>query len=235
MTSNGREKRQLLYEVVADSLIQKIQQGMYTVGNYIPTERELAESYSASRGVIREAIRILEQKGYIENVPGGKRKLLRSNSEEEERDAIYAQLEKAKIEEFLDARTYLDDIIVTLACQRATEEDLRQIEKVYLQIHAYYCGEGDTHDPSVLQQFHLVIAEAAHNSVLENVYRMAITLMEPLRRKSLQTKSNRMKMLEEHTDIFHAISDRNIPFARLAIQKHNRNVKERYEKDRKDG
>lgn len=231
MLPDANDKR-LLYEVVADQLIERIEQGYYAIGNFIPPERDLAQEYQVSRSTIREAVRVLEQRGYLENIYGGKRKLVRSASLESQQQAIYGHLEKARIEDYLDARTYLDDIIVTLACQRATEEDLRQIELVYQRLYNCYYGEPVAPDDVNWAQFHLAIAEAAHNSVLENVYRMALSLMPALRRETLQTKADRTRMLEEHESIFLFIKERNIPAARLAIQIHNHNVKTRYEKQK---
>jgi len=223
--------KKLLYETVADTLIQRIEDGGYAVGQYIPAERDLAEEFQVSRGVIREAIRVMDLKGYIGNFPGGKRKVIRSTQREAEQHNFYQKLEKAKIEEFIDARTYLDDIIVTLACQRATVEDIEQIENIYLRLSSVYGDEDKEMQDEGYDQFHLAIAEAAHNGVIECIYQMATSDMVALRRETLRTKKDRVQMIKEHEDIFLAIKERNILGARLAVQIHNRNIKERYKNE----
>ena len=52
-------------EVVADSLIKEIRGNYLAIGATLPTERELCDRFSASRPTIREALRIMEFKGYL--------------------------------------------------------------------------------------------------------------------------------------------------------------------------
>lgn len=53
------------YLLVADALIASIEGGQYGVGDMLPPELEIAESYGVSRHTVREAIRRLTQMGLI--------------------------------------------------------------------------------------------------------------------------------------------------------------------------
>src|SRR5260221_1775536 len=55
-----------LYERVASDLAAKIAADTYPVGQRLPSERELAQSYSVSRPTVREAIFALELDGQVE-------------------------------------------------------------------------------------------------------------------------------------------------------------------------
>ena len=44
--------------------------GEYRVGDRLPTEFQLASEYKVSRTVIREAMKVLKEKGWIETRPG---------------------------------------------------------------------------------------------------------------------------------------------------------------------
>ena len=52
-------------EVVADSLIKEIKGNYLAIGATLPTERELCDRFGTSRPTIREALRIMEFKGYL--------------------------------------------------------------------------------------------------------------------------------------------------------------------------
>ena len=51
--------------MVADSLIKEIRGNHLEIGATLPTERELCDRFGASRPTIREALRIMEFKGYL--------------------------------------------------------------------------------------------------------------------------------------------------------------------------
>ena len=57
-------------DFVADDLINKIIQNVYTENNKLPTERELVKHYNLPRYTIREALKKLESIGYIYKVQG---------------------------------------------------------------------------------------------------------------------------------------------------------------------
>ncbi|MBM7562755.1 GntR family transcriptional regulator [Fusibacter tunisiensis] len=61
--------RLLAEERVERVLIQAILAGDYTVGNYLPPERELAEEMNVSRPVVHKAMIRLEGKGLVQIIP----------------------------------------------------------------------------------------------------------------------------------------------------------------------
>ena len=55
-----------LYQQLAAELKDRIEQGVYLVGDKLPAERFIADEKSVSRTVVREAIIMLEVEGYVE-------------------------------------------------------------------------------------------------------------------------------------------------------------------------
>src|SRR3546814_15580765 len=53
-------------EALIDAIREKIQSGELVVGDALPSERELSESFNVSRTTLREALRVLEAYGVIE-------------------------------------------------------------------------------------------------------------------------------------------------------------------------
>lgn len=58
------------YKQVADKIKQMISDGTYLVGQRIPTEPELCDSFGVGRQTIRKAVTVLEEEGYLKRVQG---------------------------------------------------------------------------------------------------------------------------------------------------------------------
>jgi len=54
------------YQQIADQIRDQIERGNYSAGDPIPTEAQLVEIYSLSRGTIRQAINVLRAEGLVE-------------------------------------------------------------------------------------------------------------------------------------------------------------------------
>jgi GntR family transcriptional regulator len=65
MMRSARSSRKTLTDAVQEELRQAIFSGTYSPGSQLPTEAELGEMLGASRTVVREALRILEEDGLI--------------------------------------------------------------------------------------------------------------------------------------------------------------------------
>lgn len=66
-----RSQRDLrAYQVIGQSLLQRIRSGEFHATGKLPTERELAEVYSVGRAVIRDALVMLEVKGLVQSRQG---------------------------------------------------------------------------------------------------------------------------------------------------------------------
>lgn len=58
------------YFQIYQDLVQKINDGIIKEGSFLPTEKELQDSYSVSRTTIREAVKILVERGLVQKMPG---------------------------------------------------------------------------------------------------------------------------------------------------------------------
>src|SRR6266550_6109037 len=64
-------ERQKIYELIAGQLLRRISDRHLHPGDPLPTERELTQAFRAGRSSVREALRMLESKGVIENRGNG--------------------------------------------------------------------------------------------------------------------------------------------------------------------
>ncbi|WP_017471207.1 trehalose operon repressor [Amphibacillus jilinensis] len=58
------------YLLIYQELVEQIEEGDWTVNQYLPSEHELKNYYQTSRETIRKALNLLSQNGYIQKVRG---------------------------------------------------------------------------------------------------------------------------------------------------------------------
>jgi DNA-binding GntR family transcriptional regulator len=58
------------YAQIQKSLEQRLIDGVYPIGSLMPSEQELSQEFNSSRTTIREALRYLRERGYVERRQG---------------------------------------------------------------------------------------------------------------------------------------------------------------------
>ncbi|WP_152395553.1 trehalose operon repressor [Paenibacillus guangzhouensis] len=58
------------YEMIMEAIVQKIESGKWKEGYKIPSETELMEEYDASRGTVRKAVDLLQERGFVQKIHG---------------------------------------------------------------------------------------------------------------------------------------------------------------------
>lgn len=172
----GRVRRS---ERVAQQIIDLIQDEGLRPGDALPTETELMERMHVGRSSVREAVRGLAVLGLLA-IRQGQGTFVQSpipltGPEALSTDAISAALARGLTDELLEAREIIEVRMAGLAAQRATREDLRELESL---IDA--AREAHAHKrPSFLlsAQFHLGIARASHNDVIAGFVASYVPIM----------------------------------------------------------
>ena len=59
-----------LYEQIVQQIEESILKGTLKEGDQLPAERELAQQFGVSRTAVREAIKALHEKGFVDAFPG---------------------------------------------------------------------------------------------------------------------------------------------------------------------
>jgi len=143
---------------VAAALKRQISSGKYLTNERLPSERTLAESFGVARGTLREALRLLEDIGFVKRRAGSGSYV--SYSDKQNSPSI---IETVRPLELVDARFTIEPDLVRLAVLHATERDLLSAEDALDVMEA-------TTDADVFadadEVFHLAIARSTHNSLL---------------------------------------------------------------------
>ena len=121
-----------VFEEAVERVLHAIKLGVVTAGERLPVERDLAARLGVSRVTVREALRVLEQAGYVESRRGrtGGTFVTERPTGGRERDEheVLRQLRErgAELEDALTLREVLDVGAAEIAAQRELSEDERR-------------------------------------------------------------------------------------------------------------
>lgn len=214
-----------VYERVLAQILEQIKNGTIKEGSRLPPERDLAIQYNVSRGSLREALRILEQDGYIESIQGGGRVLIRSRDDRDVADGMTRRLGHTSMNEYIELRETLDLLIVVKACEHATQEDIEEIRRAIKKSSQSFTKPEN--QALALNQVNAAIAKATHNSLLQEIYQMFYEFIPKVRMRAIKTKEERLASLREHNQILYAIEKRDPVMAELAARIHIHHIRDR--------
>jgi DNA-binding FadR family transcriptional regulator len=222
-------KTKKVYMKIVEQVQDLIKDGKLKPGDKLPPEHILAEKFGTSRPSVREALSALEILGVIES-RGGKGNFIKDNLNSPLYERRFKELEEEESPfELLEVRKVVETEIAGLAAEKATSEDIREIEEALDKMKN---ALDDT--PRVMEfdrEFHIAIAKAAHNSILFQMMNyLADGLKESLwvniKEKSWALPGHPQKYLEEHTKLLEAIKKGDKKAARRTMYSHLADVEE---------
>lgn len=183
-----------IVDTVISELRAEIARGVWRVGERIPPEGQLAESLGVSRLSVREAVRVLVHSGLLSTRQGAGTYV---TATDEGQVALRRHLGGVTADDILDVRRGLDIVAARLAATARTEEDLTALRQAMdRRTAAELAADLDAFTDADVD-FHLCVAEAAHNPLLGDLYRnMSDALRETV-------KAGRC-MDEAGEDLFHS-------------------------------
>lgn len=211
--------RPSLTHAVVERIQQQIQLGVLKPGEKLPSEKELMARFGVGRSVIREALQGLAMMNLIETRQGrGSFVTGDLNGAVEALLRTARRSERESIHELLEFRRFLECEIARLATQRRTEDDLvRMQDALHETRHAIDTGNSIL--PSDLA-FHRALATAAHNFVLERVYRSTSDLLRHIRTRTEHLREHDEPALAFHTAIFEAVRQQDGELAARRMEEH---------------
>ncbi len=198
-----------------------LKSGLWRPGHRLPTEREFSEQFGVSRTTVRRVLASFKEQKLITQtvgsgtfVSGSAGSLLAHNAAEIYLDAISPA-------ELMEARLVLEPAIVEMVVANATPADFARMEAC--------CERAEA--AQTLQEFeywdgmlHEVVAEAAHNGFMLNVFRLMSQVRSRaewgrLKKRSV-TPQRRAEYQAEHRSIVQALRERDAATAIEATRAH---------------
>ena len=188
---------------VVEALLDRIVSGELEPGTLLPTEPRLSEAFSVSRTVIREAVKILEQKGLVRARQGqGTRVALPDEWSLLDPMVLEASVRHDKdlriLDDLVAVRRVLEAEMAREAAMRSTAEDREEMRRLLGQLAAD-AAEPDRHMLTDLE-FHDAIMRASRN----RLGRAIVRAIHSEARTSDRYNGHPVRADREASDIGHA-------------------------------
>jgi DNA-binding FadR family transcriptional regulator len=208
-----------LADQVADQLKQSLFNQEWEEGERLPSEHELMEILGVSRVVVREAIRNLENTGFLQirrGAAGGAfvRPMKHDVISNMIRDAL--RLNHTSVAEIMEVRLEMEPVVAALAAQRRSLEDIKLLEKNIEKNPGIKSGDNFV---AWNVDFHRLVAKASHNSMYELLVNILMDITQDL---ILSIKPSRRVLHDatSHPAILEKIQRGDVKGTEQAFRKH---------------
>ena len=174
-------KKKKEYQIIYKDLEKAIHEQKYQVGDFLPTEQELVQSYQVSRDTIRKALTLLVEEGLVKKIHGSGSQVIN----QEQINFPVSDLtsyQELIVQQGLNSQTNvisLDKIIVdSKLSERTGFSNSRQVWRVVRQRVVDSCAsviDIDYLDTSLVPQLNRSIAEHSIYDYIENQLNLSIS------------------------------------------------------------
>lgn len=200
-----------LRDVVFNTLRQEILTGKLKPGERL-MEIHLANKLGVSRTPIREAIRKLELEGLVIMIP--------------RRGAEVAQITWKNLKEVLEVRRALDVLVIELACERMTPEELSTLYNACEKFKDATKTQDTRKIAEADVELHDIIVASARNGRLTQLLNNLAEQMYRYRFEYLKDATQHEMLVEEHYDMYQSILNKDKISAARVVRKHIDNQEE---------
>jgi GntR family transcriptional repressor for pyruvate dehydrogenase complex len=214
--------RTTLSEQIAVQIANMIAAGKWKPGDKLPSEAELCRIFQVGRSSLREALKSLAYVGRVFMRPGEGTYIASENLRFAERMFTPGSVQNEKdFADLFEARSILETEAAALCAQRASEQDLAQIEQIVTEMQRRLeSGDGDISQFDVA--FHEAIASHSKNRILAQLLQSTQSLTLEAMVKSQSIPGDRQITCTQHAEILRALRLRDVKRARSAMRNHLR-------------
>ena len=160
------------YQNVVDQIQAAICDGSLKDGDKLPSEMKLTKMFDTSRGTIREALRVLEQKGLISvktGVKGGPIVKEANTRPMSESIALLIRHQKVSLQHLAQFRKILEGHIAAQTALMAGKNEINQLKAILKEakMHIKTKPSGWEEFHKMDATFHMVLAKIAKNPLIE--------------------------------------------------------------------
>ena len=205
------------------SLFSKVDEARLARGMRLPGERELAQSFGASRSSVREALGVLEALRVIERRPQSGIYVRRAMSEPSVealvlQEALDVRSTTADYEQAQEARIIHEVEAVRLAAKRRTSDDIVAMQAIIEASSASLRDGRNLADDD--EAFHLALIAAAKNPILLRISKSLYLMTRSVRIAYFEAEGSGLQSIKEHTRILASIAGRDAAEATKLMKRH---------------
>jgi DNA-binding FadR family transcriptional regulator len=160
------------YQHVVEQIENAICEGTLQQGERLPSELKLKEMFATSRGTVREALRVLEQKGLVSirtGVKGGATVKQANTDAMRDSMALLVRHQKVSLRQLAEFREFLEGYAAEKAAEIQNDEEMVQLRRIVqaIQDHVDTCPDDWTEFNRLDAMFHQKLAAMADNPLVE--------------------------------------------------------------------
>ena len=211
--------RNTLVDDTADRLRQMIFSGQIKPGELLPSRKDLATQFGVGIATIHEAIKSLNAVGLVESRPG-KGTWVSQNALQSviHPEMILNRFGPIDLRSVYEARMALEVSLAELAAQKASAEEIGEMFR-YLG-DAQKVIEDDNEFVRVDWDFHMTVARATHNVLLQAFYTLSRELLIELISDVIKLPLVKEEASAIHREQAEAIARHDVAGATAAARKH---------------
>lgn len=215
-----------LYEQIVQQIEESVLKGALKTGDQLPAERELALQFGVSRTAVREAVKVLREKGLVEAY-SGRGTFITNGTSQAIRQSLDLMIKIGQPEgsaQLVEVREILEPEIAALAATRVGEQHLAAMRE------AIAVMDRSRQDANAFIEadldFHLALAEAAANPLILSLIDSIVGLLREQRTGIFCVEGGPERGQFHHKRILEAIEQRDPEKARAAMRAHLQQVRE---------
>jgi len=215
---NVKQKKHV-YEGIRGHIQELIHKGELRVGDKLPPERKLAETFKVSRNSVREALRALAEKNIVRSRRGdGTYICVPDESVAAVSLSQALQAQRKRVEEIFEFRKLLEPQIAFLAAQHITRKEMDRLKILIVDQERRIMAGKD--DADLDAAFHRLLAGATGNRVIHEVVKTVGHILRETRSEALKSEERRTASVRTHILIIDALERGDGEGAREAMHRH---------------
>jgi GntR family transcriptional repressor for pyruvate dehydrogenase complex len=227
MADDAPRKR---FEEVAEHLELLIFSGRLSVGDRIPSERELMERFRVGRSTVREALFVLQRKGLLAARAGAAARVAKPTPQTMVSDfsgaARHLLRQPGGVRHLQHARALLEIGLAREVALHAADEDIAALAKA-LEDNRLAIGDQAAFEKTDMM-FHYTLAMIAHNPIFTSLNHALNEWLAEQRSISARAGASQSEVYREHQAIYDAIARRDPIAAQAAMEAHLATVSRNY-------
>lgn len=214
-----------LYIQIYNQIRDAILNGKYSVGDKLPSEKELCQIFNVSRVPVREALSALELSGLVESVHGAGVYVKQLNVVSN--DWVHA----IDPQEIIRVRQILEPEVARDAAASIGEMEKQRLREILERFHRE-AGQ-EIYSEKTDEDFHRCLARASGNQLYVVLYDMIWKAMEQkmwnmIRERTIQSEFYRQGNYDEHIQIGNAVLAGDAESAYSIMKLHLERLETRY-------
>jgi GntR family transcriptional repressor for pyruvate dehydrogenase complex len=218
-----------VYQGVVNQIQDAILSQQLKAGDRLPPEREFTKVFNTSRRTLREAMRVLEQKGLVEIRTGSKGgAFVADRSEDRLKESLAMLIRRRKVphQKLVEFRVEIEGIVAGLAAERGKKGDIARLKDMLAKAEIYLkegvCSRDQFNKAET--ELHLFLGEMSRNPIYDAIMKtIHEVLVFPSFKLLAVDETYMLEACRDWRNLVKAIEKNEIRHARSIIQGHVQN------------